>query len=181
MAQQSDSKGAFGRCLSAQAYGELAAGNYAEAIEALDRSDELLLASVGPEHFAVFVNCGLRASAELRQGRHGATGRLLDACVPTNQDERLFPWRQARAEHLLVAGEREVARTMLAELRSGHPPRENHREWMRPWMLSLLLAETLEDADMRRSLVAELGDFAAQAPLSRCLAAPNETNCLALP
>ena len=48
-------------------------------------------------------------------------------------------------------------------------------------MLSLLLADTLDDAAMRSGLVAELGDFAAQPPLSDCLATPNATNCLALP
>lgn len=181
MSQQSDSKGAFGRCLSAQAYAELAGGNYEEAIEALDRSDELLLASVGPEHFGVFVNCGLRASAELREGRHDTAGRVLDACVPADQDERLFPWRQARAEHLLLVGERASAREMLAELRREHAPKENHREWMRPWMASILLAHAAEDSTELSDLAAQLAGYASMPPLAGCLAAPSEESCFALP
>ena len=181
MSQQSDSKGAFGRCLSAQAYAELANGQYDEAIEALDRSDELLLASLGPAHFGVFVNCGLRASAELREGRPGTAGRVLDACVPADQDERLFPWRQARAEQLLVAGEWGAAGEMLANLRSGNPPKANHREWMRPWMASILLAHNADDQAGIADLAGQLGDYAATPPLSDCLAAPGEASCLALP
>jgi serine/threonine-protein kinase len=51
---------------------------------------------------------------------------------------------------------------------------------MRPWMLSLLLAHDMGDATTKATLVAELGDFAQQAPLSQCLAAPDKTNCLVL-
>src|SRR3546814_2412605 len=49
MSQQDDSKAAFARCLSAQAYAEAAAGRYPEAIDVLERSDKLLRASVGPK------------------------------------------------------------------------------------------------------------------------------------
>src|SRR3546814_7198632 len=64
MSQQDDSKAAFARCLSAQAYAEAAAGHYPEAIDVLERSDKLLRASVGPKHVGIFVNCGFRARSE---------------------------------------------------------------------------------------------------------------------
>src|SRR3546814_18409934 len=82
MSQQDDSKAAFARCLSAQAYAEAAAGHYPEAIDVLERSDKLLRASVGPKHVGIFVNCGFRATTELRRGRPAEGNRALAACVP---------------------------------------------------------------------------------------------------
>ncbi|MGY0634721.1 protein kinase domain-containing protein [Luteimonas sp. A478] len=181
MSQQSDSKGAFGRCLSAQAYAEVASGNPAEAIEVLARSDELLRASVGPAHFGIFTNCGFRASAELRRDRLVEASRVLDACLPEDEDAMQLGWHQARAERLLVTGEVNAASEALADLREKYPPQENHREWMRPWMASLLLAHQTDDATAMAALAGQLTAHAGVAPLSQCLAAPGEHTCLALP
>jgi len=181
MSQQDDSKGAFARCLSAQAYAETANGHYDEAIAVLARSDELLRASVGPKHVGIFVNCGFRATTELRRGRPAEGNRALDACVPEDETAMLLAWRQAHAERLLVTGDHVAAGEALADLRDKYPPRENHREWMRPWMLSLLLAQQAGDTGTLARLTDQLGVHADTSPLSQCLATPREATCFALP
>src|SRR3546814_20487558 len=86
----------------------------------------------------------------------------------------LLAWHQARAERLLVAGDHAAAGEALADLRDKYPPRENHREWMRPWMLSLLLAQQAGDTATLAELAGQLGDHAGTAPLSPCLARSDE-------
>src|SRR3546814_15099630 len=92
MSQQDDSKAAFARCLSAQAYAEAAAGHYPEAIDVLERSDKLLRASVGPRHVGIFVNFGFRASTELRRARAAAGNHARDPCVPDTENPHPLPY-----------------------------------------------------------------------------------------
>src|SRR3546814_20882201 len=94
MSQQDDSKAAFARCLSAQAYAEAAAGHYPEAIDVLERSDNLLRASVGPKHVGIFVNCGIRATTELRRGAPAAGDRALDAYIGRAEGRGRVWWKR---------------------------------------------------------------------------------------
>src|SRR3546814_15749083 len=103
MSQQDDSKAAFARCLSAQAYAEAAAGHYPEAIDVLERSDKLLRASVGPKHVGIFVNCGFRATTELRRGRPAEDNRALDSCVTEAENALLLAWHKAPADRMWTA------------------------------------------------------------------------------
>src|SRR3546814_11988426 len=109
MSQQDDSKAAFARCLSAQAYAEAAAGHYPEAIDVLERSDKLLRASVGPKHVGIFVNCGFRATTEMRRGRPAEGNPALDACVPEDENAMLLARHRPRAERLWTQQENAAA------------------------------------------------------------------------
>src|SRR3546814_7261064 len=86
----------------------------------------------------------------------------------------LLAWHQARAERLWTAKDHVAAGEALADLRNEYPPKDNHREWMRPWMLSLLVAQQAGDTAMLATLADQLGDHAGTAPLSHCLAQQEE-------
>src|SRR3546814_11806415 len=107
-----------------------------EAIDVLERSDKLLRASVGPKHVGIFVNCGFRATTELRRGRPAEGNRALDACVPEDENDMLLAWHQARADRLWTQNNPVAAGEALADLRNADPPKANHREWMRTWRRS---------------------------------------------
>jgi len=169
------------RCLLALAYAEATAARPAQAAAVLDRNDALLAAQKRTRNPDALAGCGLRASVELRRGRHDAASRALSACpAPEDAGKAPLAYRQARAEWLFAGGDG-AASALLAQLRAQHAPADNQREWMRPWMLSVLLAHDGADAAMSTALRAELGRFADVAPLSHCLARPDRTSCLALP
>ena len=181
MSQQDDSKAAFARCLSAQAYSTAAVGRHADAQEVLRRSDALLRASLGATHTGIYVNCGFRSSSHLRSGARSAASRAIGTCLPEDEAAMLLPWRQARAELLILDGEWDAASELLAALREAYPPADNQREWMRPWMASLLFAHLGDDALAETDLRDRLADHADVQPIRKCLAAPGEATCLALP
>lgn len=171
------------RCSTGLAYAAGATGRYGQALQALDRSIEVLTLNGRATHPDAVAACGLRASLALRNGRSGGgdAGAILDGCAPADAASAPAGWRQARAEWLLLSDRPDEAASLLDTLRTEQQPETHQRAWMRPWMLSLLLADTLDDDAMRDGLAAELGDSGARPPLSHCLAAPNATNCLALP
>ena len=83
---------------------------------------------------------------------------------------------QALAALHFIRGELKDAARVTTALR-GNSPSRAIASWMRPWMLSLLLADVTGDAAMRADLVAGLGDFVQQAPLSA--ASPGRTRPMA--
>src|SRR3546814_16538459 len=97
-----------------------------EAIDVLERSDKLLRASVGPKHVGIFVNCGFRATTELRRGRPAEGNRALDACVPEDENAMLLAWHQARAERLRPAKDHVAAGEALPDPCNNDPPKYNH-------------------------------------------------------
>lgn len=169
------------RCSSGLAYAAAANARYAQALGATARSDELLAINGRKQHADAFRSCGLSATVMLRQGDNDAARRALAACAPPDEDTAPLSYLQARAEWLAATHEHATATTLLGKLRNKHAPDDIGREWMRPWMLSLLLAHDMGDVATRNTLTAELGSFAQQAPLSHCLATPDKTNCLVLP
>lgn len=169
------------RCFSGLAYTATAGSHYAQALDALSRSDAMLAANGRQHHADALAACGLRASILLRQGDSHAAGRVLSGCSPPDEDAAPPRYRQARAEWLLATGEPATASGLLDRLRGQHAPDDIQREWMRPWMLSALLAHQAGEPGAVASLASGLGAHAATPPLSRCLAAPGEGTCLALP
>ena len=172
---------ATGRCAYGLAYAATAAGHYAAAIDALARNDELLAAHDRQQHPDALAGCGLRATVELRRGNRDAAGRTLSACAPSHQDDVPLPYLQARAEWLVATGKVAAAGPLLEALRGEHAPDTIHREWMRPWMLSVLLAHQAGTPDAMAALASGLGTHAHTGPLSRCLTEPTRGHCLALP
>src|SRR3546814_15355518 len=75
-----------------------------------------------------------------------------------------------------LAGANEV----VAALREQTPPVGRKHEWMRHWMLSVLLADRVGSENARAQLAAALADHKDEAPLTHCLAEPTETNCLVI-
>jgi serine/threonine-protein kinase len=90
---------------------------------------------------------------------------------------------QAQAELHFARGEIREATMLAAAIRQRYPREADitRTQWMRPWMLSLLLARNTGDTAAQTQLAAELGDLGDIPPLSHCLAKPDETNCLAVP
>ena len=169
------------RCSTGLAYTAAANAHHAQAIDALARSGELLALNGREEHSDAIKVCALKASVELRRSGSAAAGAVLDACAPSDMSTAPASWRQARAEWLAASGDAAGAAVLLDALRGEHAPEENEREWMRPWMLSLLLAHDLGDTTMSAALDAGLGDFVQVEPLARCRSEPSEAHCFALP
>src|SRR5690606_5867478 len=170
------------RCVQALAYAEAANARDADAIATLDRNDALLVAQKRTRNPDALASCGLRASIELRRGRRDAAGRALAACAsPREADMAPLAYLQARAEWLSASGDDAAAAALLERLRARHAPADGQREWMRPWMLSALLARQAGETGAMTGIQAALGAHAATEPRSRCLAAPGPATCLALP
>ena len=168
-------------CSMYAGYALAATGDYQAALPEMERSWEILGDHDYRDSPTGHVSCGTHAAIQLRLGDPEAAARTLAGCPRDSSAKPQLMHTQALAELHFTRGEFEEASRLVAALREDRPPEADDRYWMRPWMLSLLLADTLDDAAMRSGLVAELGDFAAQPPLSDCLATPNATNCLALP
>jgi len=175
-----DNQLAIERCASGLAYVATASGRHALALDALSSSHKVLAANGRQQHPDAFKVCGLQASAQLRHGDHAAAGQTLQACAPPDTLDAPLPYLQARAEWLMETGDHAAAAAVLDSLRAKYAP-NGQREWMRPWMLSLLLADIRHDAAMHDDLLTRLGDFARQSPLKECLATPGKSRCLALP
>ena len=169
------------RCMRGLARAAMAAGKHDAALAALDHADDLLARHGRQGQSEANEGCGLRASTQLRRGDGGAAGRSLDACTPRDAGTVPLAWSQARAEWLLAHGDHAAADTLLTELRGRHPPSHDHREWMRPWMLSALLAQRMQRPTALSSLATALAVHAEQPPMAACLAQPDEANCLAMP
>ncbi|HRO26378.1 MAG TPA: serine/threonine-protein kinase [Luteimonas sp.] len=169
------------RCFTGLAYAAAASARQQQALDALSRSRDILAANSRQQHPDALRVCGLRASVQLRQGDSAAAGRTLAGCRPSDEDSAPLPYLQARAEWLASTGESVPAAALLDKLRGRHPPDDIQREWMRPWMLSALHAQRAGEPTSVAALASTLGAYADAAPLSHCLAEPNQTRCLALP
>ncbi|GGK13726.1 serine/threonine-protein kinase [Luteimonas terricola] len=168
-------------CFMFGGYARAAVGDYRGALDDLERSWEIL----GQHDYRTsptgYAACGTWASVQLRLGdTEGAAGTLA-GCPRREGETPQLQHAQAVAELQLARGESAAAARLAAEMRESRPPEAGDRYWMRPWMLSLLLAHREGRQEAFASLVAELGEHAAMEPLSHCLAAPDETRCLAFP
>ena len=169
------------RCSSGLAYVATALGRHDLAEDALRYSSRILEANDRRTHPDAFKVCGLKASMELRRSGNEAAGDILESCIPASPATAPPAWLQARAELLVSNGSASSAKPLLEELRSTLGPQAHQRDWMRPWMLSVLLAHRLGDDDMRSALERDLAAFTDVAPLSHCIADPNRASCLVLP
>ncbi len=169
------------RCLAARARALAALGRFDAAADDLDATVALFGQLGHPANPVAIEACGLRASLHLRQGDADAAARMLGSCPALEGGQMPLDVAQARAEFHFVRSEFEQAQALAAGLRARFPPDAVTRTWMRPWMLSMLLAHDMGDAATKTTLLAELGESAQLAPLSHCLARPGKANCLVLP
>ena len=168
-------------CLRGRAYGQAMLGRHAKAMTDLDAAFGLLRRLGHLDSKLYREACGLQVSVMLRQVGPAPARRALQRCPSPKLPHESLEWMQAHAELARAEGDRATASATAVDLRARHPPKAGTQAWMRPWMLSLLLAHEAGDADARALLVAALGEHAARAPLSHCLARPDRTSCLAFP
>ncbi|WP_132998938.1 serine/threonine-protein kinase [Luteimonas arsenica] len=168
-------------CFMFSGYANVATGDYPTALADMERSWEIL----GQHDYRTsptgLTACGNRASLQLLLGDIGAAAGILADCPRPDGGPPVIQHHQAFAELHLARGQLAEAGRIAEELREAGPPEADDRYWMRPWMLSLLLAHREGREDAFASLVAALGEHAAMEPLSHCLAAPDEARCLAFP
>ncbi|QOW24910.1 serine/threonine-protein kinase [Lysobacter sp. H23M47] len=168
-------------CFRFSGYVHAAQGEHAKALTNLMHSWKILGEHDQHNSASGESSCGVRASVHLRLGDIAAAEKALAECVPDAGTTPQMMLTQAQAELHLVRGRFTDAARLAAGMREERPPAADDRYWMRPWMLSLLLAHRTGDTQSREMLVAGLGDFAATPTLSQCLERPTEVNCLALP
>lgn len=169
-------------CSRYRAIAHASLGRYDEALRDLDRSQSLRQLNQVLDSRTTRGICGLRASVHLRQRDVAAATRALDGCPVTAQTGTSFWYSMAQVELELARGNRGKATELVTPIREQpqNAPGGADHSWMRPWMLSLLLAHETGNTTARAALVAGLGEFAQQAPLAQCLAIPDRTNCLTL-
>ena len=168
-------------CFRLSGYAYSAIGDQRSALANLEQSWQVL----GDHDYRVsptgHASCGVRATVHLRLGDIGAAQRTLAECPPDQNVAPQMMHTQARAELHAARGELREAARLAAEMRKTRRPEAGDRYWMRPWMLSMLLAYETGDAVAKATLLAELGEFSKMAPLSHCLATPDKARCLVLP
>lgn len=168
-------------CFLFGGYSRAVTGDYEGALADVELSWDML-GQLG--HWATpmgLATCGTLAGIQLRMGHTGAAADTLAACPVQEHVQPPLPRAQAQAELHFVRGEFDDAVRVATALRKTRPPETGDRYWMRPWMLSVLLAHTAHDQGELAMLTRELRAHAATSPLSDCLARPGRTTCLALP
>src|SRR5690606_2136834 len=168
-------------CFMYAGYALAALGQYRAALPELERSWEILGDHDYRDSPTGHSSCGTHAAVQPRLGDARGAAGTLSGCPADATAKPQLMHAQALAELHFARREFDDAARVLATLRESRPPDPDDRYWMRPWMLSLLLADTLGDAALRDGLVADLGDAAQRPPLSHCRAAPGPATCLVLP
>src|SRR5690606_28043025 len=127
-------------CYRNSGYVHAVLGDYEAALADMKRSWEILETYDSRTSAIGYTNCGVRSAIHLRRGDIDGAARVLDECPADDGSTPSNTWIQARAELHVARGEHAKAAEIAAGLRQAAPPREEDLHWMRPWMLSLLLA-----------------------------------------
>ncbi|MGY0504998.1 protein kinase domain-containing protein [Luteimonas sp. e5] len=167
-------------CLRDRGYVHAALGQYVQALEDITQARLLMQAigDVGSE--SDHDDCGLQASILLRMGRADEADAVLVECANGSEPVARH-WHMARAEWLHAHGRHQDAAAISNKLREELPRSPVVRQWIRPWMLSALLAHESGDHEAGQRLAAELGEHATLAPVSACLGTPDAASCLGFP
>ncbi len=168
-------------CFMFSGYVHTALGDHGAALRDLDRSWEILGELGLRDTPTGQSSCGTQASVLVRAGRLADAAAILAGCAAGADATTPMAHGQAFAELDYARGDHTSAARRAAALRASNPPDPEGRYWMRPWMLSLLLAHATGDERAHDALVAELGQQAQRPPLAACIAAPADASCLVLP
>ncbi|MGY1426589.1 protein kinase domain-containing protein [Lysobacter sp. A289] len=156
-------------------------GRYPSALEELEVAESLRILNDSNQSAIGRSICGMRASLHLRQGNVLQASQALEQCNARSDVGTSHIYDLAEAEVRMAQGKLEEA-TELAEGLRQRVKRGLDNSWMRPWMLSLLLANKTGDVEAGATLAADAAAFIDDAPpVAQCLAATTEANCLALP
>ncbi len=167
-------------CFRLSGHAHLSAGELDRAVDSLEQSWQILQRLDRQDSRHGHYTCGHLASAHIRLGALQAAARQLDHCPPGEAATGAFHPLQAEAELRFAQGDYRESSRLASGLRVRNPPEPRASRWMRPWMLSFLLAER-GGVENRAELLAALGEAAATRPLADCLARPDEGSCLAVP
>ncbi|WP_105102012.1 protein kinase domain-containing protein [Microbulbifer pacificus] len=173
-------------CLRGRAYARAARGEYQAALADLSQSREMLVSLDRGDSPQWLANCGMETSVLLRMGRKSHAAGVLNECgqrEAASANELPLDYEQARAELYLSDGELERSARILSSLRERYAPEQASRRWMRPWMLSLVLARRLSQENPegvtqamvafgRDSTIAQCADAADGSDTASCLAFP---------
>ncbi len=179
-------------CRRGRAYSRAAMTDFSGASADLS-ADRDILARLGKQQSTLWLsNCGLEASILLRQHRVNEAGSLLDRCAVEHSPkpaEEVNDFELARTEVELNRQQWDAAGRRLDTLRERLPPSAAERTWLRPWLLSILVASKRGDAAERARLIAAI-EAIEPAPGMRDLAivricldadAPSLSDCMTLP
>ncbi|MGY0650805.1 protein kinase domain-containing protein [Luteimonas sp. A537] len=156
-------------------------GDLVPALEDLDQAESLRVLNANDQTSIGRSICGMRASIRLRLGDVAGADDALEQCQAGADAGQSHIYALAEAEVRMAQGKLREAGALAAGLRES-VRRGLDNSWMRPWMLSMLLAKKTADADALAALATEAAAFLDDAPpIARCLAEPVETHCLALP
>ena len=171
-------------CFRMSGHAHLSAGEYATGLARLERAWESLGRLDYRHTKQGYDTCGLLATAQLRLGEPDRAAHTLSLCPEGDDAPRAILRMQAQAELHFARGQLVQAAGLTAAIRERYPPEADASrfQWMRAWMLSLLMARSAGDAASEAALVTALGGLGElPAPLARCLAHPDEANCLVVP
>ncbi|MGH8072542.1 MAG: serine/threonine protein kinase [Lysobacter sp.] len=181
-AQLSNNQQQIESCIRMSAHAHLSMGKFDIALANLEQAWRILEQLDYRITIQGYGTCGLLASTQLRLGAVDKAERTLSQC-PMDFKRAPIERKQAQLELHFARGEIQEATSLAVALRQSYTAETDitRTQWMRPWMLSLLLARNAGDSAARAKMAAELGDLGDTPPLSHCLANPNETTCLAIP
>ena len=156
-------------------------GDHAGTLQALDVAEAVRIQNANDQTPIGRSICGMRASARLRLGDVAGAADALDRCHARADAGQSHIYSLAKAEVLMAQGRLSEAAELADGLRRSVTRRLDN-SWMRPWMLSALLARKTGDTAARTTLATEAEAFVDEAPLlARCLATPTDQHCLEMP
>lgn len=172
-------------CRRDRAYIRAAQGDFQDARADLDYSREMLVSRDHLDSSQWLANCGLKASVLLRMGRVQQAGETLGECEKSeaaNENEHPLEYQQALAELHFFRGDFQRSARLLTAMRNKYTPEQTSREWMRPWMLSLLMSRESGQPNPA-DLVQTLAEYRTDSTIARCVDEFDTSGkpCLALP
>ncbi|MEO8461541.1 MAG: tetratricopeptide repeat protein, partial [Dokdonella sp.] len=122
--------------------------------------DRKMLERLGKQHSVLWLsNCAIEASILVREKRSAAAGEMLDRCESEHSPDPAVPvdlLEIARAEIDVSNAAWEKASMRLDGLRDRVPPSTTTRVWLRPWLLSVGVADAVNDKARRQQWVASI-------------------------
>ena len=146
-------------CRRGRAMTQAALGHFAAARADLG-FDRVMLAKLGKQQSTLWLtNCGIEASILVREQSIDAADTLLARCAaehsPANA-KSAYHFDLARAEIAVLNGSWDSAAKQLRQLRDRTRPKSTSRLWLRPWLLSMYVAEKLGDEPARSELAKKI-------------------------
>ncbi len=178
-------------CRRDRAYVRAARGDFAGARADL-KIDHEMLERLGKQHSIQWLSaCAIEASILVRQQHSESASTMLDRCESDHSPDPIVavdPLEISRAEIDFSKAEWSSANARLEKLRERLPPSATTRLWLRPWLLSVAVADAMDDQAKRDQLAASISSIEVAPGManldvaSACLERlANATACTALP